>query len=114
MQRNTRRSLERIWLTSSVEPLGEVVITIRDTGKGIPADKLESIFEMFTQLDGQGGRTHSGLGIGLTLVKSLIQMHGGTIKVQSEGVNQGSAFIVRLPSYKSSRTVQPQTLGSRR
>ncbi len=100
--------LGQIWLNASVEPAGDVVISVRDTGKGIPPDKRESIFEMFTQLDGHGERTHPGLGIGLTLVKSLVQMHGGTIIVRSDGIGQGSEFIIRLPSYKSSRSVPPQ------
>jgi PAS domain S-box-containing protein len=73
------------------------VVTVKDTGIGIPADKLESIFEMFTQLDRSLDRSQAGLGLGLTLVKRLVEAHGGTIEARSAGTGQGSEFIVRLP-----------------
>ena len=101
----------QITLNAQVESNGDVVIAIRDTGAGIPLEKQESIFEMFTQLDGQGERVHAGLGIGLTLVKSLVQMHGGSIHVQSEGDGKGSEFTVRLPSYQSPRKL-PEPLSA--
>ncbi len=75
----------------------EVVVTVRDNGTGIPPDKLESIFDMFTQIDRSLERAQGGLGIGLTLVKRLVQMHGGTIEVKSAGEGMGSEFVVRLP-----------------
>jgi signal transduction histidine kinase len=75
----------------------EVVVSIRDTGIGIAQDKLDEIFEMFTQLAPSPSTTQSGLGIGLTLVKQLVIMHGGTIQARSAGEGQGSEFIVRLP-----------------
>jgi PAS domain S-box-containing protein len=75
----------------------EVVVSIRDTGIGIASDKLDEIFEMFTQLQPSLATTQSGLGIGLTLVKQLVVMHGGTIQARSAGEGQGSEFIVRLP-----------------
>ena len=104
----------RIWLTATVDGPEFVIISVGDTGQGIPLDKQESIFEMFTQLDGHGERTHPGLGIGLTLVQSLTQMHGGTIAVKSGGAGQGSEFIVRLPSYQSKLRIEskPETLGN--
>jgi PAS domain S-box-containing protein len=77
---------------------GTAVISIKDTGIGIPADMLERIFEMFTQVDGSLERSHGGLGIGLTLVKRLVEMHGGMVEARSAGLNQGSEFIVRLPA----------------
>jgi PAS domain S-box-containing protein len=85
-----------IWLT--VEQKGsEVVVRVRDNGRGIPADLLPRIFDLFTQ----GGRTldrsEGGLGIGLALAHSIVEMHRGTIEAQSAGPNQGSEFIVRLP-----------------
>jgi two-component system, chemotaxis family, CheB/CheR fusion protein len=95
-----------IWLTveRSVEPGlvdGEsapwVVIRERDNGTGIPADRLERIFDMFTQIDVALERSVAGLGIGLTLVKTLAEMHGGTVEATSPGVGHGSEFIVRLP-----------------
>lgn len=75
----------------------EVVVTIRDSGVGIPPDKLSDIFELFTQLDRTLERSHSGLGIGLTLVQRLVAMHGGMVIAQSDGEGKGSEFIVRLP-----------------
>jgi len=74
-----------------------VVIRVRDTGLGIAADQQRHIFEMFTQADTALQRSASGLGIGLALVKTLTQMHGGTADVSSAGIGQGSEFIVRLP-----------------
>lgn len=76
---------------------GEVVVTIKDTGAGIPQDKLATIFDMFTQVDRSPERSQGGLGIGLTLVKRLVEMHGGSIEAKSDGEDQGSEFEVRLP-----------------
>lgn len=85
----------------------EVEIRIRDTGIGIPADKLPTIFDMFVQVDGSLERSQGGLGIGLTLVKRLIQLHGGMIQVRSEGPGKGSEFIVRLPRIILTRSEAP-------
>ena len=73
-----------------------VVITVRDNGMGIPADALSTVFEMFRQVRRQG-RSQEGLGIGLALVKLLVEMHGGTIEARSAGVGLGAEFVVRLP-----------------
>src|SRR4029453_1846719 len=75
----------------------EVVIRVRDTGIGICGDHLERLFDMFTQVDRSLERTWTGLGIGLTLVKTLTELHGGTVEATSGGVGQGSEFVVRLP-----------------
>jgi PAS domain S-box-containing protein len=75
----------------------EVVVSVKDNGAGIPPDKLESIFDMFMQVDSTSDRSQGGLGIGLTLVKRLTEMHGGSIEARSAGEGQGSEFIVRLP-----------------
>lgn len=75
----------------------QVVVAVRDTGIGIPREKLELIFEMFGQIDHPLQRATMGLGIGLTLVRSLVEMHGGQIEVSSEGPDQGSEFRVHLP-----------------
>ncbi|MDQ3040731.1 MAG: HAMP domain-containing histidine kinase, partial [Pseudomonadota bacterium] len=75
----------------------EEIVRVRDTGIGIPADKLEAIFDMFTQADQSLERSHGGLGIGLTLVRQLVQMHGGSVQVSSAGAGMGSEFVVRLP-----------------
>ncbi|HEV8203528.1 MAG TPA: PAS domain S-box protein [Pyrinomonadaceae bacterium] len=75
----------------------EVSVSIRDNGAGIPPDKLNSIFDMFMQVDRSSDRSQSGLGIGLTLVKRLVEMHGGSIEVHSAGEEKGSEFVVHLP-----------------
>jgi CheY-like chemotaxis protein len=86
----------RIWLT--IEREGEhAVIRVRDTGIGIPPDQLPRIFGIFSQVDTSLERSVSGLGIGLTLVKSVVEMHGGTVEAYSAGVGQGSEFVVHLP-----------------
>jgi CheY-like chemotaxis protein/two-component sensor histidine kinase len=74
-----------------------VVIRVRDTGIGIAADQLPRVFEMFTQVDTSLERPSTGLGIGLTLVKTLTVMHGGTVEARSDGIGEGSEFVVRLP-----------------
>jgi CheY-like chemotaxis protein/two-component sensor histidine kinase len=76
---------------------GEVLVTVKDNGAGIPQDKLDSIFDMFMQVDRSSEQSQEGLGIGLTLVKRLTEMHGGSIEARSAGEGQGSEFIVRLP-----------------
>jgi signal transduction histidine kinase len=76
---------------------GRVEIRVRDTGIGIPSDMQPMIFDMFTQLNHQPGRPQSGLGIGLALVRKLLEMHGGTVTAFSEGNGQGSEFLITLP-----------------
>jgi PAS domain S-box-containing protein len=75
----------------------DAVVTVADTGMGIPRDKLAAIFDMFTQVDQSLEQSQGGLGIGLTLVKRLVEMHGGSVEARSAGEGQGSEFIVRLP-----------------
>jgi signal transduction histidine kinase len=72
-------------------------IRIRDNGMGIPRSMLPHIFDMFTQVDGSLTRSHGGLGIGLSISRTLVQMHGGTVTANSDGVNCGSEFVIRLP-----------------
>jgi PAS domain S-box-containing protein len=79
----------------------DVVVTVKDNGFGIPADKLGNIFDMFMQVDRTSERSQGGLGIGLTLVKRLVEMHGGSVEVKSEGEGLGSEFAVRLPLLNS-------------
>jgi PAS domain S-box-containing protein len=75
----------------------EAVVTLTDTGEGIPADRLQAIFDMFTQVDAARQRSQGGLGIGLTLVRRLVDMHGGSVEARSAGPGHGSQFVVRLP-----------------
>jgi PAS domain S-box-containing protein len=86
----------RIWLSAERQG-SDVVVKVKDTGMGIPSDKLGRIFEMFMQVDRTLERSQSGLGIGLTLVKRLVEMHDGSVEVFSDGLGQGSEFVVRLP-----------------
>jgi PAS domain S-box-containing protein len=76
---------------------GEAVLRVRDSGVGIPADMLARVFDLFTQVDRGLDRAQGGLGIGLTLVKSLAEMHGGRVSAHSDGPGRGSEFVVRLP-----------------
>ena len=75
----------------------QAVIRVRDSGIGIEAEHLPRVFDMFMQADKSLERSTSGLGIGLTLVKNLVEMHDGTVEVHSAGLNSGSEFVVRLP-----------------
>jgi signal transduction histidine kinase/CheY-like chemotaxis protein len=85
----------QIRITAEVQDAAAIV-NVSDTGIGIPAAMLPRVFEMFTQLQGYRDRTHGGLGIGLTLARRLIELHGGTIEARSEGAGRGSTFITRL------------------
>jgi len=86
----------RIWLTTERDN-SEVVVRVRDTGIGIPPDMLPRVFEMFIQVDRSLDRAQGGLGIGLTLVRSLVEMHGGSVEARSAGPGKGSEFAIRLP-----------------
>ena len=86
----------RIGLTAKRDG-NEAVLRVQDTGIGIAPDMLPHIFELFVQVDHAATRSQGGLGIGLTLVKNLIEMHNGTVEAHSEGLGKGSEFIVRLP-----------------
>jgi signal transduction histidine kinase/DNA-binding response OmpR family regulator len=86
----------KIWLTAERQETN-IIIRVKDTGIGIPDDKLSEVFEMFSQLQRSLEQTRQGLGVGLTLVKRLVEMHGGRIEVRSDGPGKGSEFIVRLP-----------------
>jgi PAS domain S-box-containing protein len=85
----------------------EAIVKIKDSGVGIPADKLESIFELFTQANPTLARTEGGLGIGLTLVKQLVKLHGGTVEARSEGPGQGAELHVRLPIARTTLAPSP-------
>lgn len=87
---------------------GQVAISVQDSGKGIPAEMLPQIFDLFTQVNPTIDRAEGGLGIGLTLVQRLVQMHGGGVEARSDGPGQGSTFVVRLPALE---TPKPQVPG---
>jgi CheY-like chemotaxis protein/two-component sensor histidine kinase len=76
----------------------EAVIRVRDTGSGIPKELLTKVFDLFTQVDRSLDRSQGGLGIGLTLVRRLVDMHGGNVHAFSDGLGEGSEFVVRLPA----------------
>jgi CheY-like chemotaxis protein/anti-sigma regulatory factor (Ser/Thr protein kinase) len=86
----------RIRLSAAVEG-GAAVVRVADNGVGIAPDVLQRMWEMFAQGDRTLGRSHGGLGIGLTLVRRLVEMHGGTVEAHSQGPGLGSTFTVRLP-----------------
>ena len=79
----------------------QAVICVRDNGIGIAPHRLDDIFQMFAQVDDNLERGNAGLGIGLTLVKTLVELHDGTVIAESDGIGQGSAFTVRLPAVKA-------------
>ena len=90
----------------------DVVIRVRDTGVGIEPEMLPRIFTLFAQVNTALDRTESGLGIGLALVKNLVELHGGTVEAHSAGLGQGSEFIVRLPARSVPRKDLPPHLAS--
>jgi two-component system CheB/CheR fusion protein len=91
-----------IWLEADREVAagedGHAIIRVRDTGMGIEPELLPRVFDLFTQADRTLGHSQGGLGIGLTMVRSLVQMHGGAVEAHSAGLGYGSEFIVRLPA----------------
>ena len=91
-----------IWITAARED-DSAVVTVRDNGVGIPAASLPRVFDMFMQGDATKTRGGGGLGIGLTLARTLAEMHGGSVDARSEGPGKGSEFVVRLPLAGDSR-----------
>jgi PAS domain S-box-containing protein len=88
------------------------VVVVADTGQGIDPVFLPHVFEMFRQADSSNSRRHGGLGIGLALVRQLVQLHGGTISAESDGPNKGSRFTVRLPLLREMATLASSALVS--
>jgi signal transduction histidine kinase len=95
-----------IWLIAKQRG-SQAVVTVRDTGMGIPAELLSHIFEMFRQGHRSLERFQSGLGIGLSLAKQIVERHGGTVTAYSDGPGTGSTFIVRLPVLSEPQPVAP-------
>jgi signal transduction histidine kinase/ActR/RegA family two-component response regulator len=100
-----------IWLTAEREG-NEAVLRVRDNGIGIRADLLPRIFDLFVQSDRALDRSEGGLGIGLTLARNLVEMHGGKITASSGGLGQGSEFIVRLPTLSDTGPQQSSELAA--
>jgi PAS domain S-box-containing protein len=86
---------------------GQVELHVRDSGIGISADMMPHVFEMFAQERQALDRSHGGLGLGLTIVKSLVELHHGTIEAHSDGVGHGSEFVIRLPAAAVAPAVEP-------
>jgi CheY-like chemotaxis protein len=82
---------------TAVREEGDAVVRVRDNGLGIAPDLLPRVFDLFTQADRSHARTHGGLGIGLTLVRRIVELHGGTVLARSESLGHGSEFTIRLP-----------------
>jgi len=101
-----------IWLTGDRQG-DHLLIRVTDTGIGIAADMLPHVFEMFKQVDRSLARSEGGLGIGLTLVRQLVEMHGGTVEAHSPGLGKGSEFVLRLPVV-SEVEEKPQTAAKRK
>jgi signal transduction histidine kinase/CheY-like chemotaxis protein len=92
---------------------GEIEIQVRDDGIGIPADMLGRVFDPFVQTDAAREQAQGGLGIGLTLVQRLVQLHGGRVEAESDGPGRGSVFTVRLPAPRDDAPVRaPETRSS--
>jgi len=87
----------RASLEAAVQPEGVVEISVSDTGQGIEADFLPHLFEPFRQADSSSTRSHGGLGIGLAIVRHLVELHGGSVRAESEGEGRGSRFVLRFP-----------------
>jgi signal transduction histidine kinase/CheY-like chemotaxis protein len=95
----------------------QVSVSVRDTGVGIPSEMLPCVFDLFTQIDRTLGRAQGGLGIGLALVKHLMEMHGGSVEARSDGPGRGSEFVVRLSTAAAPRAASapddyPSTLSA--
>ena len=95
-----------IWVEAALEE-SLVVVRVRDTGAGIASSLLPHVFDLFTQAERTLDRSQGGLGIGLTLVKLLVELHEGSVEVRSEGLGKGSEFIIRIPALKGLSTGPP-------
>ncbi|WP_052731031.1 PAS domain S-box protein [Spirosoma radiotolerans] len=102
----------QVWL-SLTSNYKEAILQVRDNGIGLVKDQLSAIFELFVQVDNSIARSKGGLGLGLTLVKRLVEMHGGRVEAQSGGLGKGSLFTVHLPTLPAAepkaKPTQPDT-----
>lgn len=97
-----------IRLAASVDH-NDIAISVADNGIGIPMEKQSGVFQLFAQIENNVDRARGGLGIGLALVRQLVTMHGGTVELQSKGMEQGSTFTVRLPRATAATPADEQT-----
>ena len=95
-----------IWLTAS-RVSGRAEIRVRDTGRGLERDSIDRVFDLFMQVDPSSGSALGGLGVGLALVRRIVELHGGTVHAASDGLGKGSEFIVRLPMRQASTAYVP-------
>jgi len=95
-----------VWVTVRGDE-GRVTVSVKDEGQGLDADLLPRVFEPFTRGHGQSMQTPDGLGVGLTLVKRLVELHGGTVSALSAGPDRGSEFIVNLPAARDRDDIRP-------
>ena len=105
----------KVWF-SAREQGNEIVVSVKDTGMGIQPDMLEKVFEMFVQANETLARADGGVGVGLTMVRTIAELHGGTVEARSEGPGKGSEFVVTLPrdysraeAVESAASLQPIT-----
>ena len=103
----------QIWLAAESQD-GHIVLRVRDTGIGIAPDLMPHVFDLFRQADRSLDRSQGGLGVGLTLVRSLLEMHGGSVQAFSEGPGRGSEFVVRLPALAESAPASEFALAEQR
>ncbi|KAB8331486.1 PAS domain S-box protein [Scytonema tolypothrichoides VB-61278] len=96
-----------VWLTAERQEL-EILFQVKDQGRGIPADKLETVFERFQQVDSSDSRNHEGTGLGLAICRSIVQQHSGRIWVESQ-LGEGSSFYFTLPIFKDSKQTTQET-----
>jgi PAS domain S-box-containing protein len=101
-----------IWLTAARQE-NTLILQVRDAGIGIDPQVLPQVFEMFVQVDKGHGRSHGGMGIGLTLVRRLVELHGGTIEAASAGMGHGSEFTIRLPVWSDQPAAANGQTGAR-
>jgi CheY-like chemotaxis protein len=95
----------RATIGAALEPGSVVEISVSDTGKGIEPGFLPHLFEAFRQADSSSTRSHAGLGIGLAIVKHLVELHGGSVSAESEGIGRGARFVLRFPLAGMARSV---------
>jgi signal transduction histidine kinase len=94
---------------SLAEESGVAILRVRDEGVGIAPEMLDRIFQRFVQIRGERDSSDGGLGIGLSLVKAIVELHGGSVAASSKGAGMGSEFTVRLPAVTPATTLDPVT-----